>query len=627
VRALQGRLLLGCAAAAVSLVAAAPARAHHTVEGELQGVHADYFDQDTSSTHWQLETARGTIGVLPTTLPALSQGNNEVAIDDQDPGAGVAGPVTAAPVAAPPLGAHKLAVIAFNFATNAVQPWTLAQIRASIFTAGNSTSTFYREESHDQLWFTGKNGNLDGDVYGWYTLPAPTGCRDTGEDARNWADLAMAQAFGLNGFDPDDYDQVMFVFPHHSGCRWAGLGELPGKYSWINGGDNGVLTVRVTGHELGHNLGVHHADSWDCTGVSGQRVPISANCKMTEYNDPFDVMGSVASRHHNGWHLEQLGVLPASNVQTVTTSGTYALTAADSSGLPTALRIPSRYGGSGGTKDWYYLEVRKAGGVFENFLASDPVATGVSVRLNDDPSLLTQSRLIDVDVRNGVTDSAVQAGETFSDGQVSVTTLSAGSGTATVFVNMAAPPLDEQWPSAPTGLSHALLTTGLRLSWKPSADNVGVRSYAVYRDGLEVGSTASLSFDDATVTSGRHAYTVYALDAVGNRSPASAPYVVDVPAGNVVTRKTGSTDHKAPRLRLYRKRLHRRLMLLTARATDGSGIARMVLRIDGRRVRARRSAKLRYRWHLRGGRHRIAVVAYDKRGNHATYRLSLRVRA
>jgi M6 family metalloprotease-like protein len=633
VRALLGRLLLGCAVAAASLAAAVPANAHHTVEGELHGVHADYFDQDTSETHWLLDTAHGTIGVLPTTLPALSQGHNEVALEDEDPGASVAGPVkAAAPVAAPVLGGHKLAVIAFNFATNAVQPWTLAQIRSSIFTGSNSTSAFYREESHDQLWFTGKDGNLDGDVFGWYTLPAPTGCSDTGSDAYNWASLAMAQASALNGFNAANYQHVMFVFPYYGaasgGCRWAGLGELPGKYSWINGGDNGVLTVRVTGHELGHNLGIHHADSWDCTGASGQRVPISDNCALTEYNDPFDVMGSFGSRHSNSWHLEQLGVLPPSNVQTVTTSGAYSMAAATDSAMPTTLRIPSRYSTTGGVKDWYYLEIRKPGGVFENFLASDPVSNGVTIRLDDDPSRLTQSRLIDLDTTNGIVDSALQPGETFSDGQISVTTLSAGLGAATVSVNLAAPPLDQQSPSAPTGLSHVFLTSGLRLSWNAAGDNVGVSSYPVFRDGIEIGSSATRSFDDTSVTPGQHVYTVYARDAANNRSAASAPHVVDVPAQNVVTRKeTVAADHRAPRLRLSRKRLRGHLLLLTARAKDGSGIARLELRIDGHRVRARRAGKLSYRWHLRTGRHRFTVVAYDKKGNRATYRLSLRLRA
>lgn len=617
-RALKARLLLGCAAMAVALVAAAPARAHDTVEGQLQGLHADYFDEDMSSTHWQLETAHGTVGVLPTTLPALSQGHNEVVMEDQAPGSAVAGPVQAAKAfASPVLGAHKVAVIAFNFLSDTSQPWTTAQIRSQIFTGAASTNAFFKEETYNQLSLTGKTRS-DGDVYGWYTLPiAPTTC-----DYSTWATLAKTQA-AADGFSASGYQHVMYVFPEQSVCGWAGLAYVPGTESWINGD----LSVRVTGHELGHNLGLNHAGSWYCTGASGQPVVISSTCRLDEYYDPFDVMGALGSHHSSGYNLQLLGALQASNVETVGSSGTYSLVAAlDPTTQPTTLRIPRTYASGGAVQDWYYVEIRKTGGAFDAFSATDPAVKGVSIRDAPDPSNAGRTWLLDNHPGGSVYDAPLLPGETFSDGHVSVTAVSAALGVATVSVDMAAAPLDQQSPSAPTGLSHALLASGLRLSWNGSGDNVGVRSYLVYRDGLEIGSSATHSFDDTTVTTGRHVYTVYALDAANNRSPASAPYVVDVPARNVVKRKKGATDRKAPRLRLYRKRLHRHVLLLTARAKDGSGIARMELRIDGHRVRARRAAKLSYRWHWRGGRHDIVVVAYDKHGNRATYRLSLRVR-
>jgi hypothetical protein len=622
------------------LAAAAPASAHHTIDGTLQGLHADYFDRGSSLTRWQLDTGASTVDVMPTSLPALGPGRDSVALADQDPGTGVAGPVTAeSPQAAPALGGRKTAVIAFNFPYKPVQPWTLEQIRAAIFGAG-SASAFLREESHDQLWLTGKTGDVTGasDVFGWYTItptnggitsapPCATSDPDpTKNDPYKWIDLANAQAFARNGFNPADYQHVMYVFPNVSTCGWSGLGELPGKYTWINGGDNGVLTVRVTGHELSHNLGLHHAGSWNCLGASGQMVPISGNCSLSEYNDPFDVMGSWGSRHSSGWHLQQLGLLQPSNVQTVTASGTYTLTSASApTSAPTTLRIPSRYSTTGGVKDWYYLEIRKPGGVFENFAASDPVANGVSIRLNDDPSRLTQSRLLDMRPTNSIADGSLRPGETFSDGQISVTTLSAGAGTASVSVNMSAPPLDQQAPAAPTGLSHTPLGSGLRLSWTGSGDNVGVATYPVYRDGIEVGSSATSSYDDTTVLPGQHVYTVYAQDAAGNRSAASAPYVVTVQAGQVSKLKSRTTDRSGPSLWLMRRRLRGGRLLLTAKASDEAGVARVEIRIDGRTVRARRANKLSYRWHRRPGRHRIGVVAYDKRGNRATYLLKLTV--
>ncbi len=100
----------------------------------------------------------------------------------------VAGPVTAAaPLATPALGGRKTAVIAFNFATDTRTPWTLAQIRSAIFTGSGSTSAFFREESYNQLWLAGKAGNLDGDVYGYYTLPTtPMSCNYT-----QWADAGQ----------------------------------------------------------------------------------------------------------------------------------------------------------------------------------------------------------------------------------------------------------------------------------------------------------------------------------------------------------------------------------------------------------------------------------------------------
>jgi hypothetical protein len=299
--------------------------------------------------------------------------------------------------------------------------------------------------------------------------------------------------------------------------------------------------------------------------------------------------------------------------------------ALDSTSAVTTLRVPSRYSASGGVKAWYYLEIRKPGGAFENFLATDPVATGVSIRLNDDPSRLTQSRLIDMRPSNGAADGALLPGETFNDGQLSIKTISAAGGSATVDVQLGAGPLDQQAPLTPTGLSGAVSNGDVHLFWTGSADNVAVASYAVYRDGSQIGSTSSTTFDDRTVLPGQHVYTVFAQDGAGNRSSASNPYVVTVRAANTSQLKSRSADRTGPRLRLLRRRLRGGRLLLTAKASDRAGVARVELRIDGRRVRARRAGKLSYRWRLRPGLHRIGAIAYDKRGNRSAYVLKLRL--
>ena len=61
---------------------------------------------------------------------------------------------------------------------------------------------------------------------------------------------------------------------------------MPGKYSWLNG--SGGMSLRVMAHELGHNVGTHHASSMSCT-VSGVRVSLATNsssCTSSEYGTP-----------------------------------------------------------------------------------------------------------------------------------------------------------------------------------------------------------------------------------------------------------------------------------------------------------------------------------------------------
>ena len=144
-------------------------------------------------------------------------------------------------------------------------------------------------------------------------IAAPTaGC-----DVDQWADQAQAAATA-DGFDPSANKHIIYAFPRQSSCGgWAGLGELPGTQSWMNGD----ISTRVVAHELGHNMGLHHASSLTCTS-GGTTVAYSSTCTPDEYGDPFDVMGSNA-RHNNAWHLRQIGFLASGNATTVTASGTY----------------------------------------------------------------------------------------------------------------------------------------------------------------------------------------------------------------------------------------------------------------------------------------------------------------
>ncbi|WP_088288054.1 delta-60 repeat domain-containing protein [Kineosporia sp. A_224] len=86
---------------------------------------------------------------------------------------------------------------------------------------------------------------------------------------------------------------------------------------------------------------------------------------------------------------------------------------------------------------------------------------------------------------------------------------------------------DTASPTAPTGLAVSAAAGGAALTWTPSTDAVGVKSYLVYRDGTYVGWSATPAWTDSAAPAGTElTYTVRATDAAGNRSVKSAAATV-----------------------------------------------------------------------------------------------------
>jgi chitodextrinase len=75
-------------------------------------------------------------------------------------------------------------------------------------------------------------------------------------------------------------------------------------------------------------------------------------------------------------------------------------------------------------------------------------------------------------------------------------------------------------PSAPTGLAASPASSSqINLTWSASMDNVGVAGYQVFRNSVQVGTTASPSYSDTGLTANMtYSYTVTAFDAAGNVS-------------------------------------------------------------------------------------------------------------
>ncbi len=226
-----------------------------------------------------------------------------------------------------------------------------ATAKSSMFINETSTNVFYGENSY------GKE-KIAGDVFGPYTIDNPGGCSPD-----LIADRGL-QRFIEKGHNPDDFQQFMWWFPGLSDCGFGGLASIgsvlaPARNSWYNGSFGCV----VRNQEIGHNYGMGHSHSYNCTDGMGNAVPLSDECEHVEYGDPYDPMGGGCA-HMNVTQKAYMGWLEGCNIVHTTSSGTFNL-------LPTelpcngtqALSFPAYDG-----RD-YYLEYRQPLGVDDGFNA------------------------------------------------------------------------------------------------------------------------------------------------------------------------------------------------------------------------------------------------------------------
>jgi chitodextrinase len=91
---------------------------------------------------------------------------------------------------------------------------------------------------------------------------------------------------------------------------------------------------------------------------------------------------------------------------------------------------------------------------------------------------------------------------------------------------------DTTAPTSPANLrTTAVAANSVALAWDAATDNVGVTSYAVFRDGTRVASVSGTAYTDTGVAAGTaYSYAIQAFDAAANASAASAAVAVTTPA-------------------------------------------------------------------------------------------------
>jgi len=341
------------------------------------------------------------------------------------------GSTTASSIPVPnTIGAQSTLIILVNFQDDAVQPYTVTDVKNAFFGTANN---FIMENSYGQT-------SLTGTAVGWYTIPDSVTTCNISQIATDAKSAATAAGVHLSG-----YTRYVYFFPTDSVCGFSGAANVGGNpsESWING----TLDTYVIDHELGHAFGLWHSHLDNC----GTTATICSSGTIVEYGDLLDTMGTAqtASAHYNAYQKERLGWLnygASPSIETVTSSGTYTINTYELGGPgPNALKVLKSTDPTTGAKTWYYLEARQAVG-FDAFLTNpqyytENETTGVLFHIGTDGNS-NSSDLIDMTPATPTTtgwfDQSLVAGQSFTDSTAGVTftpTAVSGAG-ATVQITM-----------------------------------------------------------------------------------------------------------------------------------------------------------------------------------------------
>ncbi len=358
-----------------------------TITGKIEVLHVDDFDDISNSRFYYFLVVDGRrLQFYPTKFLPIRSGAvvkvqgyqlENIVVADKDAVSLVAG----AP-GVDSIGEQKTLVFLIDFPDSGPRPFTIEQAHDIIF--NRQFQKFYHEQSYNNVFFSG-------DVYGWFTFDGGDGC---GVIEDKIDDLILA-----NNINIDNYERIV-ILPNHpsatGGCSYVGKIELDVngiKYNksiaWIGNVFNynepslwGEQPFEWTNldlllsHELGHSLGVLHANGWDC----GDQT-LLGDCRHLEYKNPFDTMGTrpdTFSLHFNAYYKEFLGWIPTEETVIITKSGRYVINPLELDSAKKLAKIQFlQY-----PQILFYLEYRKALGFDSNLNREDILSNQFGLLVN-----------------------------------------------------------------------------------------------------------------------------------------------------------------------------------------------------------------------------------------------------
>lgn len=207
----------------------------------------------------------------------------------------------------------KIAIFALKFEDDPVEKYSTSQINTLLFSGNSSISEYYKASSYGKLHITG-------DVFGYFSISrdsAPCNKDNVYVWTDTWADQAD-QAAKKSGINLNQYYSIVYLIPPNHTCPAIGWGEVgkpknhPSR-TWIDGREYYDKKGTYL-HELGHNLGIDHANYAPCKSDWNERNYGSDTlyCKNNEYGDIYDVMGNFWAKgifDLNAPHKHALGFI------------------------------------------------------------------------------------------------------------------------------------------------------------------------------------------------------------------------------------------------------------------------------------------------------------------------------